>query len=1566
MYVSTDGTNWSQVLQVSGPNKQWTAQACDLGAYIGQKIQLRFYFDTIDPLYNNFRGWYVDDIRVSVVSSGVLFLDAFANGLTNWTRVAGAANWDVTNNALRAWRIGNNDNILSAGNMSWSNYSVQASILYNKQGPYFSDADLLLRYQDRYNYYKVGIRNFYGAWRLRYEVDEQGVVTSQGWLYLFSKTNQPVEGAWYNLKADVQGTNVNVFFNGDPAGSFVITNFLSGKIAIGTMAEQLGIWEPPQGYFFIDDDETGMTGSPLNMDWGYLQQFFNTVIFPSVFAMNDTEVANLLTWVNAGTYSLISMDGGLGMVDEGGTNKIGRTAGLFGVAPNLTTISGLNKATIGTNDHYVTLDYAPGAQITAAGTATAWSAPTNSSIVLGTLDNGTASVPALICSKIGSDPNSPTKAFCFNFAVDTQGQLTNAFHTIAQRVFEWTRGEAYKVLLQLKYPNPAGVNFDFVVAQVTGWVLDGNGTNNLIVNLPTDGIMTGDNLYWSMYVYPWDSTYPWGDHAGFYSSANDGFNVSIPGQGLEIFGGVDPAWGGRGWSLWAGYNTRGSNAVIEFGVKAQGSITNEDNFDDGNYTGWTISPSPNISWSVANGALRATVVGTGGYAYITRDGVNVSNQHITLEYDVRFTDAATNGGIVYRGAVMYVNPALCGWADLNPNYTNYAGLAIGAWHHVVINIRDGDPYWTSDLYVDAQPVFLSEPIEVTNFTSSSVGFLSPYYGGYTEWDNFRVADEQYSLVYQSVNGEVIPTNSDGTLFPYLPDYDPAWWEHEGTALGAQYEWYVYFRSGSMHAYTSTHVYFAPRLMVESPAFPTYMNPGDTVSVPIEWENLQSLPVNMQLHLEDPYVGTAYVNQIFMLTNSWGTNSFTVTIPTNLPAHSNYLWVAYTYPTNLTGTDAFNGRIGLDDTFRFTPDGKPFMPETRVTISSLSSGGDTFGVYSDAGIPLATQILTWQGGTASFNGDYLGETPPEGVKCFQTIGNYWQGWGVFAASAPADMSAFANGFLKFWVKNSVQLTLNIEDWDGAKTTVYIANSTNNWRQVTVPLTMLAGVNFSRIKGYFEITALSATTFYIDNVQWIKGVYHVYHDAGIPSGANISTWGDPNAAFNANFSGQSPPEGGKCFYTQTTNSAGWGVNFPTNTVDMHLYSNALLRFWAKSTEPLTIGIEGPPGTVVNRQIPSTGDAWYQFALPLTNFTGINFTQVRSLFNVTVTNAATFYIDDVRWECTTNLVVGPPALSLYSDAGIPTNTGVLVWWASQYWGQVSGPYNNGDFETAPQTNWTLSVSGGSATGQYVAAAAHNGSVGLRERNGTDTGSTWCITYQTLTAWAGDVFNGGAWIRQPAGNGWPAGSVAFAQLRFLDFGGVTITSYVSSVQVTNSGQGWTYCGTADVTAPPQARSLRLELVVQKPAGVSGESVADFDDAAVNQANSFNGDFADDPTTPEGIKCFRSYCVAWSGWGIFYTNGVTDLSAYTNGYLNFWYKSSGYTKVEIQSIQGGVTNTAQGAFFGPTTNQNGEIAWTYQSIPITNFVGVSLSNIKSPFMLTDPNYDRAFYVDDVKWVLGP
>jgi hypothetical protein len=42
----------------------WTKATFDLGAYTGSSIRVRFNFDTIDTLYNNYEGWYVDDVAV--------------------------------------------------------------------------------------------------------------------------------------------------------------------------------------------------------------------------------------------------------------------------------------------------------------------------------------------------------------------------------------------------------------------------------------------------------------------------------------------------------------------------------------------------------------------------------------------------------------------------------------------------------------------------------------------------------------------------------------------------------------------------------------------------------------------------------------------------------------------------------------------------------------------------------------------------------------------------------------------------------------------------------------------------------------------------------------------------------------------------------------------------------------------------------------------------------------------------------------------------------------------------------------------------------------------------------------------------------------------------------------------------------------------------------------------------------------------------------------------------------------------------------------------------------------
>lgn len=67
VFVSTDGATIpsTHLLQVSGTNLQWVAQSASLSGYAGQQVKLVFEFHTQDPNYNDFDGWFIDDIRVT-------------------------------------------------------------------------------------------------------------------------------------------------------------------------------------------------------------------------------------------------------------------------------------------------------------------------------------------------------------------------------------------------------------------------------------------------------------------------------------------------------------------------------------------------------------------------------------------------------------------------------------------------------------------------------------------------------------------------------------------------------------------------------------------------------------------------------------------------------------------------------------------------------------------------------------------------------------------------------------------------------------------------------------------------------------------------------------------------------------------------------------------------------------------------------------------------------------------------------------------------------------------------------------------------------------------------------------------------------------------------------------------------------------------------------------------------------------------------------------------------------------------------------------------------------------
>lgn len=101
--VLTDGTNWTQVFRVSGTAGIWKQESVDLSSFAGRRIKIRFYFDTMDALYNAYRGWYVDNIDVVGITGSpeTIFADDM-EGTTNW---AGSGVLASFHTASRQWTV---------------------------------------------------------------------------------------------------------------------------------------------------------------------------------------------------------------------------------------------------------------------------------------------------------------------------------------------------------------------------------------------------------------------------------------------------------------------------------------------------------------------------------------------------------------------------------------------------------------------------------------------------------------------------------------------------------------------------------------------------------------------------------------------------------------------------------------------------------------------------------------------------------------------------------------------------------------------------------------------------------------------------------------------------------------------------------------------------------------------------------------------------------------------------------------------------------------------------------------------------------------------------------------------------------------------------------------------------------------------------------------------------------------------------------------------------------------------------------------------------------------------
>ncbi|MFH0881005.1 MAG: LamG domain-containing protein, partial [Lentisphaerota bacterium] len=265
-----------------------------LGTYVGGFYSSGFNMNTLAAGWHHLVAsgsggqtrYYVDGVLAGTAArqsvSDIKAIGNYQSGTQPFGVIDDMAIYQGAVNAAQAGDLYAGQPISEA--MAWTNFSVNVDVQYQKQDHYFNNADLYFRYVDRDNFYKVGIRNFYGFWRVMYEIRYTGAVQAVGILHEFSKTNQPMEGVWYNLRADVVGTNADIYFNGNMVNQLPLSYMQSGGIAVGSKAPQLGIWDPQKGYYFIDDDEesrwapegqpTPVTSKPLNLDAGYLGGFF--------------------------------------------------------------------------------------------------------------------------------------------------------------------------------------------------------------------------------------------------------------------------------------------------------------------------------------------------------------------------------------------------------------------------------------------------------------------------------------------------------------------------------------------------------------------------------------------------------------------------------------------------------------------------------------------------------------------------------------------------------------------------------------------------------------------------------------------------------------------------------------------------------------------------------------------------------------------------------------------------------------------------------------------------------------------------------------------------------------------------------------------------------------------------------------------------------------------------------------------------------------------------------------------------------------------------------------------
>lgn len=332
--------------------------------------------------------------------------------------------------------------------------------------------------------------------------------------------------------------------------------------ARGYHLDSLGQNESRNGYYILDDEHI----ETFNAD--YLRSYFSVIILPGVYVMYDEEIEGLREYLESGPFAVISTDGAVGSWTCGWNPNSG-TYDYFKPAPGrIEDLFGAGEAYVETwtdsvsiedRSHFITHRSHQERPIEVP--ATSWTTLTTGR-ALGTINCGQDNYPALIINKIIVPDGERGRVFTYNFGVDTEAPFhPGYFEYIVPDILRWATREIYKGRVELKNPaDPEDPDDDYPILTKDFWLsdfdMDGDGTDSSVVSVEIpEGCMTGTDLYWLAYVYPWDSTDPWREHKGFYTSQNDpGYQAEIEGYGVKIFGAPDRVYGGQAFPVWVAYN----------------------------------------------------------------------------------------------------------------------------------------------------------------------------------------------------------------------------------------------------------------------------------------------------------------------------------------------------------------------------------------------------------------------------------------------------------------------------------------------------------------------------------------------------------------------------------------------------------------------------------------------------------------------------------------------------------------------------------------------------------------------------------------------------------------------------------------------------------------------------------------------------------------------------------------------------------------------------------------------------------------------------------------------------